>query len=668
MSNIIKIISFLFLTEVILGQLQHQEDKKGGICFRIDDNQTISKYSQYAEVFNNNDVNFTYALNLDKIQITEDYIDLVKNLQSHGHEMMDHTPNHMTNYFNTNLDINYFLNHPGVESISGNKVELKHKDVNTADAKRNGIISVNGNIVTSASGIFSEFSKYDCYLFFPSLNKLVYISKWIDDNTVKVSSVWQSSIDLGCRSNIKFYNFNNSNVHLTIDAIKALAEETLRLADYYGIQRPTSWIQPGGYFPRLHPDELKNALSDLGYNAGGVFANPSLKVFNEYDSDNDKQFGMNWGDFFEDTTPLEELKNFIADRVAKHQVLIGHSHFSGLLDEWDGYLQRTDDLIKWCINYDIPIRTYTEWADQLYKKNSDPLQNILPSLSTDNDGNNYPDGFSKKVLSSNGKFYLDGEWITDDGVAESDFHSFRINKVGNICYVGRTNWWENDGLAGVEKGENEFEIWTKGSTGNFIEVDFNIGNNHCIFKFPAENSEWTKYNLSQSVNGNNTLSIPENISLIDVTIRSSNYISGNISVSGMRLYKKKQTIEFTLDLKILLEGPYLESKLMTRNSNFLLPASQPYYIEPWSYNGNETITATLNTNIIDWVLISLFNDLENESPIVQQAALLKKDGNIVSLDGYSLPHFNLPNQDYYVQVEHRNHLKVISANKIKLGE
>ena len=109
----------------------------------------------------------------------------------------------------------------------------------------------------------------------------------------------------------------------------------------------------------LYREELKMELEEnLGYQAAGVFANPSIRVFNEYDPNNDKQFGMNWGDFRICSSELAELKSIIADGTAKHHVLIGSSHFNNLLNnDWNVYFERVENLIEWCFNHNIPIRT-----------------------------------------------------------------------------------------------------------------------------------------------------------------------------------------------------------------------------------------------------------------------------------------------------------------------
>ncbi len=323
-------------------------------------------------------------------------------MQASGHEMMDHTPWHHTYWFKTELPTSYFQNHPGVHSINGTNIELNHAAVNINYSKRNGYVNISGDTVTSSSGIFSSFSKSDCYLYFPTLNKLVFIDDktgWINQYKVKVTDFWGHSINLGSYQNIQFYNFDYFNIHLTIDALRALAEESLRLANYYNLQRPYTWIQPGGYFPQVHRDEVKQACGDaLGYTSAGVFADPSLKVFNEYNPGYDKQFGMNFGDFKDNVWTLDECKALIADRIAKHHVVFGENHFDWgavLLGGWSGFLTRTEGLLQWCVANNIPIRTYSEWKDVLYNQTPNPNENIFPPLNIDLDANNISDGYDK---------------------------------------------------------------------------------------------------------------------------------------------------------------------------------------------------------------------------------------------------------------------------------
>src|SRR3990172_94639 len=367
--------------------------KRGGICFRTDDNQLLSRYLEYDALFNKYNQKFTFAINLGKSKITSNYINVIKQMQASGHEMMDHTPTHGTNFFTTFLDTSYYSQHPGVHQIYSNSaIKLKYSPVDILNAKRKGYVNISKDTITSTNGVFSGFSKgEDFYLYFPTLDKLVLIDPtngWIDQNTVWVKDFWKGWVDLGTHQNIRFYNFDYYNVHLTIEGLRALAEETLRLINYYNLERPYTWIQPGGYCLQVHNSEVKQAMAELGYKSAGTSIG-SLKVFNEYNPNNDKQFGMHLGDFRQDTWDLNTCKQKIADRIAKHHVLIGSSHFnrSELLGGWSVILAMTEKLIQWCIANDIPIRTYSEWGDILYNQIPNPNENIFPPLNVDLDAN-----------------------------------------------------------------------------------------------------------------------------------------------------------------------------------------------------------------------------------------------------------------------------------------
>jgi hypothetical protein len=625
--------------------------KKAGICFRTDDNQPINRYLEYGNLFHLYNQKFTFAVNIGRNEeMTAEYVSGLAQLQSQGHELMDHTPLHRTNYISSILPKDYYQGKAGVHNINGNKVELEHLQVNTSDAKRNGCVNINHDIINSTSGEFGNFSKSDCYLFFPSLNKIVFIdesSGWIDNYQVKVTDFWRNQIDLGVYHDIEYLNFDYNNIHLTIDAIKILGEETLRLADYYGLKRPYVWIQPGGYFPHCYRNEIKEALKgNLAFKAAGIFPDPSLKVFNEYNPENDKQFGMNFGDFRDDIWTLEQCKEFIADNIAKHHVLIGENHFTwgyeGLLGGWEGFLDRVENLIEWCQEKNIPIKTYSEWSDILYNSQTDPYENIFPQLNIDNDENLIPDGY--KLFEST----ID----KNDGYPMKEYYSLLIDKVGTIAQINH--------LGGLEKGQLDFNFWAKGNIGNLIEVTFTVGNNQYIYTFPTENNEWRKFNLSESTNGNTTLIIPDNISLININLECVNYNSGNVKISNMSLTKKG----YELATMVFLEGCYSFPNEMNTLLNSSLPTEQPFNISPWNYQGHENVSAIPNADIVDWILVSLKQSPNDTHNFYSKAGFLLKNGKIVDIDGRSNLCFNIMPNQYYIVIEHRNHLKIMSKSSI----
>jgi len=109
------------------------------------------------------------------------------------------------------------------------------------------------------------------------------------------------------------------------------------------------------------------------------------------------------------------------------------------------------------------------------------------------------------------------------------------------------------------------------------------------------------------------------------------------------------------------------------NTSGLIPLNQPFDSNPsadWYYTGSESVSS-IPAGVVDWVLVQLrdASDVANadESTVVaQQAAFLLNDGYIVDLDGTSNIFFE--NVDYsnklYPVVFHRNHLGVISADRI----
>jgi large repetitive protein len=132
-----------------------------------------------------------------------------------------------------------------------------------------------------------------------------------------------------------------------------------------------------------------------------------------------------------------------------------------------------------------------------------------------------------------------------------------------------------------------------------------------------------------------------------------------------------------MQLKVLLEGPYNPTVgLMTTvlNQRGLLPgqspiggfgvptaAGQPYAIPPFNYNGTETMV-TYPVTVTDWVLVSLRTSTLASSTVLKVAGLLHNDGTVTFVD----PCFDIADGDYHVVVEHRNHVGVMSSNKVAL--
>lgn len=126
------------------------------------------------------------------------------------------------------------------------------------------------------------------------------------------------------------------------------------------------------------------------------------------------------------------------------------------------------------------------------------------------------------------------------------------------------------------------------------------------------------------------------------------------------------------DFNVYLEGAY-NSNTQKMNTNLftlnLLPGQennpdnrQPYHVSPFNYQGNEQANIYPDS-IVDWVLVSLRTDTLPESQVAQTAAWLTENGRIELLKPLS-DSLNVNYDSVYVVIEHRNHMAVMSSEKI----
>ena len=135
-----------------------------------------------------------------------------------------------------------------------------------------------------------------------------------------------------------------------------------------------------------------------------------------------------------------------------------------------------------------------------------------------------------------------------------------------------------------------------------------------------------------------------------------------------------------INIKFFLEGAMLPTNLMSTelyNKDLLpgmtftngqlgteTPAGQPYNTQPWNYYGFEgaTFTNTDYTNsVVDWVLVSLRTGINESTQIAMTAALLLEDGTIDLVNNLTVPNAS---GSYYIVIQHRNHLPVMSPTAI----
>ncbi len=172
-------------------------------------------------------------------------------------------------------------------------------------------------------------------------------------------------------------------------------------------------------------------------------------------------------------------------------------------------------------------------------------------------------------------------------------------------------------------------------------------------------------------------------SLITVTVTD---ICGNTSQTTYLTRIGCQTVR----LKVFLEGPYNtvnDNMNTTINNNHLLPGQdctlpfitdtphgQPYNTPPYNYNGNTGMQygdfsgdTPYPPDVVDWILVSVRRTSLNnpDSTIWTCAGWLHKDGTVTFPDNCPGPVIDIT-KDYYIMVQHRNHLGILSPSFVDI--
>jgi ELWxxDGT repeat protein len=182
-------------------------------------------------------------------------------------------------------------------------------------------------------------------------------------------------------------------------------------------------------------------------------------------------------------------------------------------------------------------------------------------------------------------------------------------------------------------------IWRKGSfDGPIVTVptNVNLDSSKTDFYLTAQLSTGCTSTAQLTVR---TISLPESVGSIRVLLEGAyRYGIGTMTTK--------------LNEQGLLPGQIPLSPLGSKT-----PPGQPYSGFPWYYNGNEVIN-NYESNITDWVLVSLRTDPNDPATTVfKAAAKLQSDGvSVVTGCPSRLREFT----NYYVAVEHRNHVGIVS--------
>ena len=529
----IKSLFFIILVIVCTNSNAQQVDKIGGVCFRIDDVQSPSNLRALDSIFTKHNKRFTYAPNPQIAYHTEsaDFWNTLKILQLKGHEIGDHSPNHYTQFFDiSNADSNKFKNRAGIDHIKyvnapptyGTRVCLKYNLLNGNGIGDETNVNINKNMIISKNnGEFSNpkiygLGKSIIYFYLPTLNKIVgfYSFKNINSNdpdTVIIKSFWNEDIDLGVVNDIPYKKIGNFDIDIDKDGFRVLLQFSLDVFKSKGISAPTVWIQPGGETPYLTKKYIADICGgEFGYKSAATYPG-SIKGFNEVDYDKTNSFNMQWQDFQEENQSVDLIKSIIVDRFARHTLSFGSNHLGvfGANFPLNTIINNMDQILGWCVQNNIPVYTYSEWSDLIYKSQTNPENNILPPLQNDLNKDGIVDGYS----ALNG---LD----TVSGISQSNYRALTAYSNQTMFQITK--------LSGIESGPNVLSLYAKGGIGNSIRfyIDFPILNKYELFELPAINSSYSYLNY--------TFNVPKGVSFISI-ICSSQIANGSIKITGLSI-------------------------------------------------------------------------------------------------------------------------------------
>ena len=130
-----------------------------------------------------------------------------------------------------------------------------------------------------------------------------------------------------------------------------------------------------------------------------------------------------------------------------------------------------------------------------------------------------------------------------------------------------------------------------------------------------------------------------------------------------------------LAVSAFLEGAYTGSGSMTTSQAFAvaIPTEQPYGSdqlgEATQSRADPASVSEMPDDVIDWVLVSLRTGQSPATTVQgsEQAALLRRNGTIVAPDENLIEFEGVSPGQYYVVLKHRNHLAVMSSQRVDLS-
>lgn len=263
-------------------------------------------------------------------------------------------------------------------------------------------------------------------------------------------------------------------------------------------------------------------------------------------------------------------------------------------------------------------------------------------------------------------------WYDDD-------YASRISGSGSD-----TNPWLlsiNDNVGSLAKGLHQFHIRFKDSKGAWSSIVSEFMYNNKPIGLGANKIASYRFwfndhfagNTSGTFDPEETVVYDESIDISGLTANSNNFIHFQFKdIYGN--WSSVLTEDFLFEALVLNSTVFLqgsstnpfpgEENLMRDNLRVanLIPTTSPYSD---ALNCESTVFNISGEDaIVDWVWVELRDATDRTVVMKSKSALLQRDGDVVDIDGNSPVSFSLAEGDYFITINHRNHLGVMTASPI----
>jgi hypothetical protein len=221
--------------------------------------------------------------------------------------------------------------------------------------------------------------------------------------------------------------------------------------------------------------------------------------------------------------------------------------------------------------------------------------------------------------------------------------------VDNVFTI---SWAAQDDSLG--SGVKEYALYYSKNNGPFVLHQKNIDSTHLTFT-GDKGATYAFYTIATDNTGNEE--VPKTAGEQLVTVKGEGLlVSARAFLQGGYTPATGLMVDSLRTLQLLPQSDPYRSLGFTAINNTLVETTKAGVLDSIEIKG-----------ITDWVWIELRNSSNPAQVVANRAALIRRDGSIVDMDGYSPVFFNkITEGNYYIAVRHRNHFGVMTATALTL--